>query len=90
MKPLKLTEIADRITAHLKRFERDPVINKLNKWDAKPYYNAHAWRGGAYVRIRYVSYRGTTSLRRAEAIAYLEWLDAGNVGRHFEFQRNEV
>jgi len=74
-----LTEIAARISDYLKRFERDLKINvKIN--GLRRYYRATAYRGGAYVRVRYISYQGAQSLTRAEATAYLAWLDAGNAG----------
>ena len=38
--------------------------------------------------MTYVSYQGEASLKKAEAEAYLAWLDAGNVGRHYEQQRS--
>lgn len=80
-----LDEIAGQISAHLKRFERDPEINKRDpKYDTIPYYHAGAWRVGSYVRVLYVSYQGGTSLKRSDAERYLSWLDAGNVGRHWQ------
>ena len=88
-KALKLGEIADRIHAHLKRFENDPVINAPVAL-RKPYYAAGADQRGAYVRVRYVSYGGGgTNLTKAEARRYLIWLDAGNVGTHWAMERDE-
>lgn len=85
--PPKLREIAARITAHLERFERDPIINACDKnYGTKRFYNAHSWASGAYVGVRYISFQCESHLRRAEALAYLEWLDAGRVGRHYEQQ----
>lgn len=77
-----LKEIARRINAHLKRFEADPEINKVNSARASSYYNAGASARGGWVSITYVSYQGSTALRRDKAQQYLDWLDAGNVGRH--------
>jgi hypothetical protein len=88
-----LNEIADRITAHLRRFERDPAINTERGVERagfepsalKPYYMPGAWRSGARVRVKYLGYRDGTPLSREEAEAYLAGLDKGFVGRHFEF-----
>lgn len=84
MTVLTLTEIAARITAHLKRFEADKQINRPNpkRYNTTPFYRASAYQAGAYVRVVYVAYQNGTSLKRAEASDYLEWLDAGNVGKH--------
>lgn len=87
---MKLAEIAERIHAHLKRFEADP---KLNPWrngkvgSTKPYYCVNAFAAGSRVMVVYITYQSTTGLTKAEAEAYLAWLDAGNVGRHYEQQR---
>jgi hypothetical protein len=91
--PLK--EIAARIDAHLKRFQNDPAINRYKRGTPeqmkssgpKPYYNAGAFVGGAYVRVIYIGYQGASSLRRSDAEAYLAKLDAGFVGRHYEALR---
>lgn len=86
---LKLQEIADRIRVHLKRFEADQEINASRESHAntKPYYSAFASVAGAYVYVQYISYQGGSNMRRADAEKYLAWLDAGNVGRHFEALR---
>lgn len=94
---LKLRELAARITEHLRRFERDPKINVCHQWehDGKvvkgrpPYYYAGASAAGSRVFVHYVPFQGHSSLTRAEAEAYLAWLDAGNVGRHYEQQRQQ-
>lgn len=79
-----LTEIAKRINGHLTRFEADPKINVRNAtYQTQPYYHAGAYRAGAYVQVWYVSYQGKTNLKRDEAVRYLAWLDAGNVGSHY-------
>jgi hypothetical protein len=87
MSPLKLSEIADRIDAHLKRFEASGAINKSvrrNRVDTRPYCDACAYSIGRYVFVRYVSYQGATSMKRDEAEKYLAWLDSGNVGKHYD------
>jgi DNA-binding response OmpR family regulator len=86
MKPMKLAEIAARINAHLQRIEKDPKLNPWNEGKAngtKPYYCSTAYVGGAGVGVRYVCYQGTSYMKKAEAVKYLAWLDAGNVGKHF-------
>ena len=84
---MKLDEIANRIAAHLARFEKDKTINKPFGTGVKPYYFSHAYRGGRYVRVIYVTYHEADSLTREEALAYLAWLDAGNVGKHWKVRR---
>jgi hypothetical protein len=89
-----LTEIAERINAHLKRFERDPKINKPVTYKSartgrmesagRPYYYAGAWRAGNRVAVKYVSYQSTHNLTQAEAEDYLRWLDNGGVGTYYE------
>lgn len=85
-RPVKLKEIADRIDAHLKRFEKDPAINKLiatRKMKLRTYWLPSAVVAGNRVFVRYVSYQGQTSLTKAEAERYLIWLDEGNTGPHW-------
>lgn len=86
-----LDEIATRINAHLKRFERDPVINaSLPARGGRPYYNASAFRQSPRsprILVIYVSYQGNTPMLREQALAYLAWLDAGNVGTHDDAER---
>lgn len=88
---LTMKEIAQRIAVHLKRFENDPEINK--KRDGMrtfPYYNAGAYYpGGPKIGVTYISFQGTSNLSKTEAIKYLEWLDAGNVGKHYEVLRGK-
>jgi len=89
-----LTEIARAIYEHLQRFAADPKLNQTEWVDGNGqkrsttlYWHPYAGRGGSRVSVRYVSFQGTTTLTRAEAEAYLTWLDAGNVGRHWDQQR---
>ena len=85
---MKLDEIAKRILAHLKRFEADPVINARNrKYGTTPYYYSMAYRAGSRVAVCYVTYQGASNLTKDEALKYLAWLDAGNVGRHWRALR---
>lgn len=85
---MTLTEIGDRINRHLKRFEADPAINVRDpEYRMSRFYVANAARAGRYVQVTYVTYLGGTNLTRDEAERYLAWLDAGNVGRHYEALR---
>lgn len=88
---MTLTKIAAKIDEHLDRFEADPAINA---WDrpggTRPYYHAGAFRDGNRVLIRYVSYQHTHSLTRAEAVRYLDWLNAGNVGKDHQMPKVEA
>lgn len=81
---LKLTEIADRIGAHLRRFETDPTINVARNGLLKPFYMAGAWAAGSRVFVRYVSFQGASSLTKTQAGLYLARLDAGHVGKHWD------
>lgn len=92
MKPAtpKLAEIARRILAHLKRFESDPEINKQRSSSGReltPYYSVNAYASGSRVGIRYVSFRPEAWLTKAEALAYLAWLDGGVVGKHYKMPK---
>jgi len=78
-------EIAAAINAHLKRFEADRAGINADKpgTGLRPYFWANA-HGDKRVWVTYITYQGSTSLTKAQAIRYLEMLDAGFVGRHFE------
>ena len=87
---MRLTEIAEKINAHLKRFEASKKINKLNKkYRTRPYFNTRARQAGNTVAITYISYQGISKLDKRTALRYLAWLDAGNVGKHTECQRDK-
>ncbi len=83
----EVEELAERIDAHLKRFEHDPEINKASSgrmMNITPYFHAHASRAyGPTVSITYISFQGTSKLKPEEAQAYLKWLDDGNIGTHY-------
>ena len=87
--PLDTT--ATRIAAHLRRFEDDPEHNAptgvAGHTPMHPYYHPSAYRGGRYVMVSYMSYQGYTPLSKVEALAYLDWLDHGGVGTHYEMRR---
>lgn len=86
MKKKPLKEIAESIAKYLRRFERDPKINVKKHGLPGPYYWANAFVSGRYVSVMYISFQGPNQLTREEAEAYLAWLDAGNVGTHFDIQ----
>lgn len=84
---LTTKEIGERINAHLQRFEADPKINVDRSSGMRglhPYWHAGAAGRRAHVYITYVRYQGTRALKKADALKYLAWLDAGNVGRHYK------
>lgn len=97
MTELTAKELATRINAHLKRFEADRKINKQQFYHSmrtkkressgRPYYYAGASASGRWVSVVYITYQGHTNLTRDEAARYLTWLDAGNVGHHYEALR---
>jgi hypothetical protein len=81
-------KIAQKIDAHLRRFERTPSINVCSKeHGTSEYYWAGASASGRWINIIYVGYQGSDSLTKDEALEYLKWLDAGNVGKHWEMRR---
>lgn len=85
----KLGEIASRIAAHLVRMaaEETAAAGRGFTGKGRRFYEPNAWAAGSRVGIRYVSYQYTTPLTKADAWAYLQWLDAGNVGRHHILDR---
>jgi len=86
----KLGEIAERIAAHLARFEADPVVNANVPPDTQPFSSPIARVNGRCVDVFYQwSYRQST-LTKAQALGYLAWLDAGGVGRHWEWERQQA
>lgn len=81
---MKLKEIAAEIQVHLKHFENTRQINKVDTvYKTSLYYNASARKAGNFIKVCYVSYQGTSTLNKKDAMKYLEWLDAGNVGTHY-------
>jgi len=80
--PMKLDEIARRIDSHLRGFYAHG--NPLQMWSPCGTGGSFAmYSGGSKIALLYVSYQGPSYLTKAEAIAYLEALDGGYVGRHF-------
>lgn len=81
----KLEEIANRIHSHLLRFAADPAISHKN--NLTRFWLPVAWHSGRYVGVCYVKYQSSNFLTKPQALGYLKWLDAGNVGRHFKWQQ---
>lgn len=81
---LKIAEIGERINVHLKRMEVNHAINVEIHGGSRRYYHPNATGNGRYVSVRYVTYQGSHTLVKDQAIAYLAWLDAGNSGTAFE------
>lgn len=76
------TEIAAKLNEHLKRWADDENPNLVTS--RRRFWRPGAYRAGAYVRVTYISYQGETSLRKHEAAQYLEWIEEGNVGKHWQ------
>lgn len=78
-------EIADRIAEHLQRFESDKALRKMLKlrWPV-----ACQGLAGKYVGIAYKVGQCVTFLKVDRALAYLAWLDAGNIGTHMDYERS--
>ena len=86
---MKLREIAAKIQAHLDRFAADPGINaKRPEKGGMIYYDRPdaVVADGNNIHVTYHAARGYRILTEVEARGYLAWLDAGNVGRHYEWQ----
>ena len=80
-------EITARIKEHLRRFEADSKINKRDSNGMLPFWHSGCWVGGRWLFVLYVSYQGASHLTTAQAEEYLAWLDAGNVGTHYQMKR---
>lgn len=93
LKELKLKEIASRICSHLKRFElaENRRIEKLEYGKRRTAQRNWFWCGavqsGNRVSVCYINYQGGSKLTKEEALHYLQGLDNGFEGRHFEFFR---
>lgn len=85
---MTLTEIANKISTHLKRMERDPKINTyIPGTRLHRLHWANAYRGGKYVMVCYISFQHASTLTREEAERYLAWLDAGNYITHYDMPK---
>lgn len=86
-KPMSMTEIAREIGKYLAKFEADPKISRVTTSSGQLityFWNSHASASGRWIYVTYISYQGGRNLSKKEALEYLEWLRAGNVGRHYE------
>jgi hypothetical protein len=74
-----------------KRYRRGPSsLIEVTHSSPKGYiYMANCHASGSRIWVLPVGYQGPTSRTKSEALRYLEWLDAGNNGRHFEALRGE-
>lgn len=89
----KLAEVAERIAAHLARFEADPVVNAVKGYGGSRlplYYQSGAYPAGAKVGVVYINFQYHSKLSKRDALGYLAWLDAGGVGRHWEWERQQA
>jgi hypothetical protein len=85
---MKLAEIADRLHSHFKRWESSQKLNPLSKeYGTRRYFHPGAWARGSRVFVRYVSYQCDHSIKKSDAEAYLAWIEAGNVGTVWEWER---
>jgi hypothetical protein len=85
-KPLKLSEVAAQIFAHLKRLEADKEWNAptAERGGRHRVWCVNCYQAGGRVRVTYVSYQGPVSLTKDAAVRYLAALDGGLKGRHWE------
>lgn len=86
---MKLNDIALRLTAHLKRIEADPALNKARPVSGfRMLYDATVRNAGSCLMVTYAT-NVEHRLTKTEALAYLAWLDAGNVGTHYTQQKEQ-
>ena len=91
---MTLTETANAIATHLIRFSRTPssasktwIDSAGTERELTLFWYPVCYRAGPRVKVKYVSYQYESSLTKAEAEQYLAWLDAGNVGRHYDAKK---
>lgn len=84
--PLTTKQIASRIDAFLKGFEKDSNINicRDGAWD---YFMPNVQSRGRWVWVEYAP-PTISALSKPSAIRYLAWLEAGNIGTHRDAQRS--
>lgn len=87
---MTMSELAEWINLYLKMFEGDPKINKKDDRNIPRFWHSfcHYPGRGPKISVKYISFQHTSTLSKAEAEKYLEWLEAGNVGRHYEALRD--
>ena len=74
----------DQLLADPKVADREWTDGQGKTRSSVLYWNPTSYRGGSRVMVKYVAYQYQSSLTRDEAERYLAWLNAGNVGRHYE------
>lgn len=90
MSMLTLPQIAEHITTHLKRMEANPTINTAPgmrpESTMRIFVRPWAYHSGSKLALIYRAWdvHSPAYLTKSEAQKYLEWLDAGNSGRHYE------
>lgn len=81
-------QLASAIDGYLKHFVATQTSQDNPDEGRGAFYLASAYARQNRVVITYISYQGETPITIEEAERYLEWLGAGNVGRHFEALRD--
>lgn len=85
---MSLQDIAAALLAHLSRIEADPVLNPRDGGHPlgdRDIICPSVERAGSRISVQYRTVADT--LTKAEAAAYLAWLDAGNNGTHLDMIR---
>ena len=80
-------KIAEQLFRHLRRIEQDSHSNVPTPGQPLPFYHVQVrhyagGRTGGYIRIHYNSHEPEQRLTRAQAEAYLAWLDTGHRGSY--------
>lgn len=91
-KVLKNKDIAAKINEYYKRFEHDPKVNTITRSDGSKdtlFYNAGCYASGSHIMIWEISYQIKSSLKKEEALEFLEWLEAGNTGTIHKFKNSK-
>jgi len=73
-------QIANKIYKILKNIEDKKLVKNFNL------YRVNVW-GTTKINIRYVDYHGYFALTKEQAIKYLKWLEFGNIGYHFDMEK---
>lgn len=79
---MKFEEIASKINEHLQRLSQSGQ-DKVKLYQPFAYYSGK----GPKMYVRYVFYWTEDYLSKAEAIEYLSWLDAGNIGYQYHCKK---
>lgn len=80
--------VVDRIQTHLFEMENDRYNNSASGlFRRRPLYNPSIGSYGLNFVIKYHAKQKGYRLTNTEALAYLAWLDAGNIGQHYHMDR---